>query len=291
MRIQLLSDLHFEFQRDNGRTLAQACHARDVDVLVLAGDIAVADGIAHALELFSELYPHVVYVHGNHEFYGSTRDEVARITREACARLGNVHWLDCNVVEIAGQRFVGTPLWFPASEAATRYQAHLSDFALIRDYGRWVYAEHQRARHFLGTELRPGDVTVTHHLPSQASVLDEYRDSPLNCYFVADMEDLIRERKPALWMHGHTHGSVDVMVGETRVLCNPFGYARRGENAGFQEKLMIELSDNHEQQTSTTAGVRRKLGTLRGELRIADDFDGPLRPDTQAGFDGEPSDE
>ena len=53
MRIQLLSDLHFEFQRDNGRTLAQACHAPDVDVLVLAGDIAVADGIAHALELFS----------------------------------------------------------------------------------------------------------------------------------------------------------------------------------------------------------------------------------------------
>ena len=61
MRIQLLSDLHFEFQRDSGRSLAQCCHAHDADVLVLAGDIAVGDDIADALELFSELYPHVVY--------------------------------------------------------------------------------------------------------------------------------------------------------------------------------------------------------------------------------------
>ena len=241
MRTQLLSDLHFEFHHDGGGTLAADCAAPDVDVLVLAGDIAVAEGIEPALKLFSERYPQVLYVHGNHEFYGSTRSKVVDLTREACARLGNVHWLDCDVVELSGQRFLGTPLWFAASEEATRYKRYLNDFAQIADYETWVYEEHRRARTFLEEELRAGDIVVTHHLPVLASVLQRFKSSPLNCYFVSDLEQLIRERNPALWMHGHTHGSVDLTVGSTRVLCNPFGYVRREENRYFQAQSVIEL--------------------------------------------------
>ncbi|MDA8193711.1 MAG: type II toxin-antitoxin system Phd/YefM family antitoxin [Thermaerobacter sp.] len=33
-------------------------------------------------------------------------------------------------------------------------------------------------------------------------------------------------------------------------------------------------------------GVKRVPGFLRGKIRIADDFDGPLPPDLQAGFEG-----
>jgi len=131
MRIQLLSDLHFEFHRDGGAGLVADC-AVPADVLVLAGDIAVAEGIAPALAMFSERYEHVVYVHGNHEFYGSTRSAVAQITGEACARLGNVHWLDGELVELAGRRFLGAPLWFPESAEATRYRRFMNDFAQIR---------------------------------------------------------------------------------------------------------------------------------------------------------------
>jgi hypothetical protein len=65
--------------------------------------------------------------------------------------------------------------------------------------------------------------------------------SPLNCYFVCDPEPLILKRKPALWLHGHTHGSVDLVVGATRVRCNPFGYARVEENQGFAAKCVLEL--------------------------------------------------
>ena len=30
-----------------------------------------------------------------------------------------------------------------------------------------------------------------------------------------------------VWMHGHTHSSVDMEIGQTRVVCNPRGYSRQ----------------------------------------------------------------
>jgi predicted phosphodiesterase len=241
MRIQLLSDLHFEFHRDHGRSLVDACHASDVDVLILAGDIAVAEGISSALALFAERYPHVIYVHGNHEFYGSDRASVLAHTREACARLSNVHFLDCEAVQLAGRRFLGAPLWFARSAEATRNQRQISDFSLIKDYASWVYDEHERAKAFLESETRAGDIVVTHHLPALPCVLPQYQGDPLNCYFVSDLAHVMRARQPALWMHGHTHGNVDLVCEGTRVVCNPFGYARREENRGFIERLVLDV--------------------------------------------------
>jgi Icc-related predicted phosphoesterase len=241
MRIQILSDLHFEFHRDGGRSLVDACYAPNVDALVLAGDIAVAEGIAPALTLFSERYPHVLYVHGNHEFYGSDRETVVAHTQEACTRLGNVRLLDCDAVELAGRRLHGAPLWFPRSDAATRYQRNISDFSLIRNLSSWVYDEHERAKSYLEREIRPGDVVITHHLPALPCVLPQYAGDPLNCYFVSDLAHVMRERQPVLWIHGHTHGSVDLVCEGTRVRCNPFGYLRREENRGFVEQLVLEV--------------------------------------------------
>jgi predicted phosphohydrolase len=236
-----MSDLHFEYHADAGRALVAACHAPEADVLVLAGDIAMAEGIPDALALFSERYPNVIYVHGNHEYYGSTRERVVAITREACARLGNVHWLDASAVEIKGTRFFGAPLWFPENEAAVRHSRHLNDFRQITGAEAWVYREHQRARRLLEEQVRPGDVVISHHLPAEACVLPQYKDHPLNCFFVAGVEDVLEKTRPALWMHGHTHGNVDVVIGETRVLCNPHGYVKRDENPGFRPRFVVEV--------------------------------------------------
>ncbi|MFT3926689.1 MAG: metallophosphoesterase [Myxococcales bacterium] len=241
MRIQLLSDLHFEFQRDAGRGLVEVCYEPDVDVLILAGDIAVAGGIEPALTQFSERYPRVLYVHGNHEFYTSNRESVLAHTRQACERLGNVSFLDCETVEIEGRRFHGAPLWYRETDDTQRLAQYLNDFRVIADYRSWVYREHARAREFLETQVGPGDVVITHHLPSYACVVPEYQDHPLNCFFVSDMEHVMRQRRPALWCHGHTHGSVDMTFESTRVLCNPYGYARREENADFEPRLVVEI--------------------------------------------------
>jgi predicted phosphodiesterase len=56
MRLQLLSDLHFEFHRDGGHAFVDSLDPTGIDVLVLEGDIAVADGIPTALALLCERF-------------------------------------------------------------------------------------------------------------------------------------------------------------------------------------------------------------------------------------------
>ena len=89
--------------------------------------------------------------------------------------------------------------------------------------------------------MHEGDVVVTHHLPTQLSVHPEYKGSPLNPFFVCEMDPLIFEKRPKLWVHGHTHKSVSKMVGRTRIVCNPFGYARHEENPEFSGVFTVEI--------------------------------------------------
>ena len=243
MRLQLLSDVHVEFHADQGADFVRSLEPAGVDVLVLAGDIAVGAGIVSALRLFCEHYRDaaVVYVHGNHEYYGTDRESVVGFTREASAANRNLVWLDSETAEIGGQRFVGGPLWFERRPDAAQFKRSMADFGQIAGFESWVYDENGRMRRLLAAELRETDVVVTHHLPTQRSVPPRFSSSPLNAFFVCDVEELIEERRPRLWMHGHTHTSVDTRIGPTRILCNPFGYAGWELNAGFVDGMFVDL--------------------------------------------------
>ena len=243
MRLQLLSDVHVEFHADNGADFVRSLEPSWVDVLVLAGDIAVGPGIVPALELFCERYRDatVVYVHGNHEYYGADRDVVVGHTREAVGRNRNLVWLDTETTEIRGQRFIGGPLWFERRPEAERFKSSMADFGQIAGFESWVYEENQRMKELLARELRETDVVVTHHLPTRLSVAPRFASSPLNAFFVSEVDALIEERRPRLWMHGHTHVSVDKRLGPTRILCNPFGYAGWELNSAFIDGMFVDL--------------------------------------------------
>ncbi|MBX3191735.1 MAG: hypothetical protein KF819_32380 [Labilithrix sp.] len=131
-------------------------------------------------------------------------------------------------------------MWFRPSPGASWLALGMNDFQQIRGFEDWVYVENARALDLFASELGEGDVVVTHHLPAQASVVPRWRGHPLNPFFVCDVEPLIVERKPALWIHGHTHDSVDARVGATRIVCNPFGYVRIEENRAFDEASTID---------------------------------------------------
>ena len=45
----------------------------------------------------------------------------------------------------------------------------------------------------------------------------------------------------ALWVHGHTHTSVDFEVAGTRVVSNQRDYPGEGEESGFRPALVIDL--------------------------------------------------
>lgn len=242
MKIQLVSDLHLEHWHPwHLRILTKISPGSDV--LVVAGDlIAMASFTDPELDevwrILSEKADHVLYVPGNHEYYGSdARRADDRIASMLSRSPSNVHLLSPSSTFLhLDRRFVGCSLWFPSRQQDALYQRQLNDFNVIRGFVPWVYETNQRHVDFLTSTVQPQDIVVTHHLPSQLSVDRQYKSSPLNGFFVCPMDELILSKRPALWLHGHTHVSADYVLGETRIVCNPMGYP--GEASTFKETII-----------------------------------------------------
>jgi Icc-related predicted phosphoesterase len=117
----------------------------------------------------------------------------------------------------------------------------LTDFSVIEDFESWVYRENLVAAEFFQHRVRPGDIVVSHNLPSYLCVSPRYRGDVVTPFFVSDMTPFIQERQPRLWLHGHTHDSRDVSIGKTRLICNPFGYSGSSINPSFNERFIIEV--------------------------------------------------
>lgn len=252
MKLNVLSDLHL--------SVGGLPHPRnDADVVVLAGDIARPHESAQWALKFDKP---VLYVLGNHEFYGGSIEGTAGELKRLCAG-SHVHVLDDDEVEIDGVRFIGSTLWTDfrllgddSRGAAMAGARHLMrDFSHIRidDATNLLFTPEDSAalyeRHAAWLDRRLDvrqegpTVVITHHAPSRQSIHPRYADSLLNACFVSDAEYLFRDGRAQLWIHGHTHDSFDYALHGTRVICNPRGYAKAGvnENPCFDADLLIEV--------------------------------------------------
>lgn len=265
MRFLVLSDLHLEFAPPELRG------GPEFDAVILAGDI---QSPGHRGIEWAGSEPHfagkpVILVPGNHEYYGAVLQVEAASMHGAAARAG-VHLLDAGSVVLddpAGGRvrLLGCTLWtdfefseqsWPANpdDAMREAAAFMSDYRAIEwraDGGgaralrpQDVLERHRIDRAWLAEQLNvPFDgktVVVSHHGPSGQSVAPRYRNDSLNGSFVSELPASFFE-VPALWVHGHTHSSLDYRQGATRVLCNPRGYRRRDgafENPHFDPHLV-----------------------------------------------------
>ncbi len=249
MKLAIYSDLHTEFHRFEPRV-------DGADVVVLAGDIGVrTHGLAWARAAFPTRP--VVYVPGNHEFYGSaTPHLVAKLKRLAAGT--NVHVLDEDAVVIGGVRFLGATLWtdFKLFGAAHRNdhgevaRSRMTDFRRIRvspAFSRMTPRAssglHARARAWLAARLdTPYDgptVVVTHHAPGLLSIPPRLREDPLCAAYASDLSSLL-DGRASLWVHGHTHFAVDEVVGGTRVVSNQRGYSDEPAE-GFRETCIVDV--------------------------------------------------
>jgi len=241
MKLRVVSDLHLDFHADGGRTLVKEVTAEDFDVLIVAGDVSAAPSLGRSLRLLlRNTDAPVLYVPGNHDYYGSTRqatlDVLWQAEKDSDHRL---HVMLDSLLTFEGQVFLGTPLWFPWT-APHLADALLGDFHHIQDFRHWIGKVASNSANFLRTNVESDMVVITHHMPHPACIAPRFVGSALNRYFVHDLGDETVS-KPKLWIHGHTHDSVDTQVGGCRVVCNPFGYAVSEENPRFRPDLDIEV--------------------------------------------------
>ena len=233
-----MSDLHLEMQADTGDSFWSDYKNTKCDALIIAGYLDSSRSLAKSIEKICGLFPRVIYVPGNHEYYHSSFIEVDNTLKALDDTHDNFHMIERKVLELNGDRIIGCTLWFSDNPSNTAYEMNLTDFILIRNFKDEVYRRNRASIEFLRENVKAGDIVITHHMPSEKSVSPEYKASDLNRFFVCDMEDLILERKPSVWIHGHTHDSCDYKIGDTRVICNPFGYVF-SLNKNFKERFVI----------------------------------------------------
>lgn len=241
MRLQIFSDLHFECHPDGGVAFVDSLDSSAADVAILAGDIATVSGISRALLLFAEKFKQVVYVNGNHELWGGGIDQLLPAVKFAQSKRSNIHWLQNDILEIEGHRFLGTTLWFKDDPLNQIAEKRYGDFKRIPKFRFWVYRENAVAQRFLSTETQKGDIVITHMAPSSASITETYRGDMLNRFYHTELSDLILDHEPKLWIHGHMHESLDYTLGSTRVICNPLGYLPTMKNPSYDERKIIEV--------------------------------------------------
>jgi Icc-related predicted phosphoesterase len=83
-------------------------------------------------------------------------------------------------------------------------------------------------------------IIVTHHAPSMLSLPERRRTEEISCAYASNLEPLILQYQPRLWIHGHIHHSNDYCIAQTRVLANPRAYPDK-PNPGFIGDLVVEV--------------------------------------------------
>lgn len=251
MKIRLLSDLHTEFRLPY--KIQSFAQYRGEDVLVLAGDIA--SGSTNTMDVIKffldQGFPKVIYVPGNHEYYGTGFDEFNAKMENKCFNTPGAYYLNPEKVEIDGVLFVGATLWTnfadnPFSQSAAK--RGINDFRMIRDFDvnrcAKTYYEHFD---FIkqSYEQRGGRkvVIVTHFLPARECIAPRFRGPDLiNDYFANNLGEYISTMSDTTWLFGHTHDATDIMLGDTRVVANPHGYyTAMNDGIGFDPFKTIEI--------------------------------------------------
>ena len=243
LNIELISDVHFEF----GSLPSFFSIPEDTDVLVLAGDIASGvTNVYDALKAFrKQTNADIVYVMGNHEHYSGAREieEFSELLLQKTQAMDRVHFLERESVEIKGVHFIGATLWTNFRDDIWARQAAkemITDFRRIKKFSTLACETiHYSTKIYLKTayeNLQGPKVIVTHFLPAIECISPQYQNPKnlLNYYFANDMGGWISELKDTVWMFGHTHDSVDIVLGDTRCVCNPYGYFGHQLNKEFK---------------------------------------------------------
>lgn len=282
MKIQLASDLHLESTLrafPGERLIAPAYGA---DILVLAGDIA--NGM-QAIDLFKDWPVPVLYIAGNHEFYGHSLEQTrADLAKDAAGT--SIRFLDNATADFGGVRFLGCTLWTdyrlysdcPQSELMRNAERCINDHRRIQFHGVHFRAadalhEHEQSCAWLERELaRPYDgktVVITHHGPHPRSIHSRYAGDPTNAAFVSNLERLLLCTD--LWLHGHVHDSFDYIESGCRVIANPLGYARNRygvdsvkqlqyENPSFEWACVIDFAETAATKAASSAASSSTAG-------------------------------
>jgi len=259
MTFQYASDLHLEFPENRAWLLAHPLEPK-ADVLLLAGDIATFQKLPGYTDFFRYVGKHfkqVVWIPGNHEYYGGDIAQRSGALDEEIAH--NVRLVNDTTVFTGGARILCTTLWSPIGHMNERaVRRDMNDYHQIRNGGNLLLPAHTTRLHlaslsWLKAELsKPfagATVVMTHHVPTFMHYPPQYKGDALNEAFAVELHDLIADSNVDAWIYGHHHTNTPAFtIGHhpsgrqgTRMLTNQLGYVRQGEHKSFDTGAVLNL--------------------------------------------------
>jgi Icc-related predicted phosphoesterase len=251
MNVNYVSDLHMETKAISWVV------PHDADVVVIAGDLWNGADCLLWLESFRNTTDvPIVYVPGNHCFWGENLLTWPTTAKAFCDRIG-VEFLYNRSVVIDDAVFLGTTLWTDFALLGNTPLKMIQALGIMKDYSRIqgasgfitpdeILTEHHQALRFLENDLAAYSgqtrCVVTHHAPSRRSIPAINSHSRYTPYYASNLEGLISEYQPEVWIHGHIHSSVQYFLGETMVVGNPRGHGSTSHrNLNFEVDLVLEF--------------------------------------------------
>lgn len=226
MKIALISDTHNEFGGSSYIDLLP--EDGTVDVLVAAGDIDHGwYGLRDLMDKY--LTTHVIYVPGNHEYYGTSISKLNEELIEVSENKDNIHvFIDGGTVTIDDVKFVGGVGWSAPEDDHVKRM--INDYRMINDSHeitkdlRKYFIDYLR---LMSDNTNRKLIGIMHFLPTMDCVSERWRkpvhDLLNREYFVTHIpEDLMA--KFDYFLFGHTHDQVNCRINSTELISNPRGY-------------------------------------------------------------------
>lgn len=242
MKIQIISDIHLEF---NPKFYPQ----KAADNIALLGDIGYPHTKVYQefINKLSNDFDNVFVIPGNHEYYGSTYDNVNEFLTNLCSSFTNVHFLNNKVFVHNNIRIIGTTLWSNITNGFV-VMTRINDYRYIKnkngnsisfhDVNKW----HENAVEFIqqqikeATDLKQKLVVFSHHAPTYQE--NERPVNKITCAFRTDLDYLIKY-PIVYWCYGHTHHSTKFKINDVDIISNQVGYIR--EHTKYNPRLFIEV--------------------------------------------------
>lgn len=260
MRLAYMSDLHMEF----GNPILPM-NKNNADVLILAGDIFLARDFIDQnpkrrklytkfLTHISEQFPMVIIIAGNHEMYRwrdtefNEHGSYLKILREAITPYRNIRFLENEHIDLGEVRFIGATLWtdFGNANPLIMEQARLgmNDYHTSRYTPHDTLLWHRESMEYIRKHVSSHKkvVMISHMAPSFMSVHPMYQGDSLNSAYATELFEFISDHPQiVVWFHGHMHHTIDYVIGNTRILTNPYGYHHHQENMHFNKNAFVDF--------------------------------------------------